>query len=119
MGTMLKPFSKIKGDFAELLACLWLFVKGYRILGRNIKGKFAEIDVLCARGDSLIAVEVKYRKTEDSCHIAVHPKQRDRQNRQLELFLSTYTKYSNFRIDYLFVFPHPCFIKHIVAAQID
>lgn len=114
---MMKPFSKIKGDFAEFLAAFYLLLKGYCVIERNLKGPFAEIDLLCVKKNTLVAVEVKYRKSHLACHGAVSFNQSRRQNRQLKLFLSKYPEYEHYRIDYVFVFPTPWFIKHVVAVN--
>lgn len=52
------------GRRAEVLAVLWLRLKGYRILARNWRAAGGEIDILARRGDMLVAVEVKRRDTE-------------------------------------------------------
>ena len=49
------------GRRAEVLAALWLMMKGYRILGFRLKTRQAEIDLLALRGKTLAVVEVKRR----------------------------------------------------------
>ncbi|MGZ6014772.1 MAG: YraN family protein [Phenylobacterium sp.] len=49
------------GRRAEVLAALWLMMKGYRILGFRLKTRQAEIDLLALRGRTLAVVEVKQR----------------------------------------------------------
>jgi putative endonuclease len=50
-----------RGRRAETLAVWWLRLKGYRILGRDLRLGVGEIDILARRGNLLVAVEVKYR----------------------------------------------------------
>ena len=50
-----------RGKRGERL-CAWLLrLKGYRILGRNIRTPMGEIDILARRGQVLAVVEVKSR----------------------------------------------------------
>jgi len=48
------------GKFGEDFACNYLKNKGYRIIKRNEKNRFGEIDIIVRKGDStLVFVEVK------------------------------------------------------------
>lgn len=53
--------SGLAGRRGEWLAVLYLTAKGYRLLGRRFGGKGGEIDLIMARGDSIVFVEVKAR----------------------------------------------------------
>lgn len=50
------------GRWAEFLAAQYLRLKGYRVLERRYKTKAGEIDLIVARKDLLVMVEVKARK---------------------------------------------------------
>jgi putative endonuclease len=76
-----------QGRLAELLAALLLQLKGYRIMKRRYKTPLGEIDLIAARGRTLVAVEVKYRTTLDQATEAITPKQRKRIERALSLYL--------------------------------
>lgn len=52
-------FRKQLGASGEDLAEQFLKKKGYRILGRNIRMKFGEIDILAQKGEDIVLVEVK------------------------------------------------------------
>ncbi|TAN04748.1 MAG: YraN family protein [Rhizobiaceae bacterium] len=52
-----------KGHRGELLAALTLILKGYRIVARRFRTKAGEIDVIARRGDLVLVVEVKARRT--------------------------------------------------------
>lgn len=54
-------YKKEVGQFGESLACDYLKGKGYKIIGRNIKVSFQEIDIISQRGDLIVFVEVKTR----------------------------------------------------------
>ena len=55
--------ARLSGRQAEVVAALWLMMKGYRILGFRLKTPQAEIDLLAQRGPVLAVVEVKRRMT--------------------------------------------------------
>jgi len=50
-----------RGIFGENLAVKYLEKKGYKILCRNFRTKFSEIDIIAETNTHLIFVEVKYR----------------------------------------------------------
>lgn len=50
-----------RGRRGEALCALWLRLKGYRILARNLRTPVGEIDILARRGDVLAVIEVKLR----------------------------------------------------------
>ena len=52
-----------RGRLAETLAAAALMAKGYRILGRNVKTRAGEIDIIAVRGQRIAFVEVKRRLT--------------------------------------------------------
>ncbi len=60
---MSRKTSETWGRRAENFAALWLQLKGYRILARRHKTRFGEIDLVAKRGQILVAVEVKARRT--------------------------------------------------------
>ena len=53
--------ARLSGRRSEVVAALWLMLKGYRILGFRLKTPIAEIDLLAIRGGTLAVVEVKRR----------------------------------------------------------
>ena len=61
---MRNPFSKIElGRRGEEQAVECLTQNGYRILSRNLRTKFGEIDVVAREGETLCFVEIKARST--------------------------------------------------------
>ena len=50
-----------RGRTGEWRAALALFVKGYRIVGRNFRTRLGEIDIIARKGDLIVFVEVKAR----------------------------------------------------------
>jgi len=53
--------NKVEGDWGEENACRFLEKKGYKIISRNYKTKFGEIDIICRQNNILVFVEVKTR----------------------------------------------------------
>ncbi|MBI1908044.1 YraN family protein [Candidatus Uhrbacteria bacterium] len=56
---------RIFGDNAEALAARHLEGKGMRILARQYKTTFGEIDLVARDGDEVVFVEVKARRSND------------------------------------------------------
>lgn len=54
-----------RGRLAETLAVVCLRLKGYRILKRRFRCHVGEVDILARRGDLVIGIEVKARRTRD------------------------------------------------------
>lgn len=52
-----------RGHRGEWLASLALMAKGYRIVARRYRTKIGEIDLIARRGDLVLIVEVKVRRT--------------------------------------------------------
>lgn len=55
--------SKQLGRLGESLAAGYLKKKGYRILARNYRNRFGEIDIIARHGDAIVFVEVKARSS--------------------------------------------------------
>ncbi|MDR1375653.1 MAG: YraN family protein [Holosporaceae bacterium] len=80
--------TEYKGIFGELIAALLLIVKGYWILARRYKTYCGEIDIVARKGDTIVFVEVKSRKSLRKCYEAIQNKQLQRIVRASEIFLS-------------------------------
>lgn len=57
----MNSFNKDIGNYGEELALTYLLDKGYRIISRNFRNKYGEIDLICKSKDLLIFIEVKSR----------------------------------------------------------
>ncbi len=57
--------SRPLGPLGERLAARYLWLRGYRIEGRNLRLGKHEIDLLVRKGDTLVFVEVKSRLRAD------------------------------------------------------
>ena len=94
-----------KGIISELIACIFLFFKGYKILKRRYKTHFGEIDIIAKKGNNLIAVEVKTRKNKKLAIEAIREHQINRIYKTLNYFISKNPQFinCNIRIDILLV----------------
>lgn len=50
-----------KGKKGEEIAASFLKSKGYRVIDRNFKSRYGEIDIIALEGDFLVFIEVKTR----------------------------------------------------------
>ena len=53
------------GDKAEAQACHYLQTRGLQLLARNFRCRGGEIDLVMQHADSLVFVEVRYRRCND------------------------------------------------------
>lgn len=115
----LKKIVHIKGAFFEMVAAGLLRMKGYRVLARNKKFGGVEIDILAAKGRTLVIAEVKYRKSRQKGHEALHPKQRQRLMRQAQQLASSGSYFQDVRIDVVLFFAHRPYVQHIRNAGLE
>ena len=54
--------NKKTGNFGELLATLYLKLKGYEILERNFSVRGGEIDIIASKKNEISIIEVKTRR---------------------------------------------------------
>ena len=59
-----KPIHLVNGAKAETIVAEYLKHQGHKIIARNYKTKFYEIDIVSATSDRIYFTEVKYRKTD-------------------------------------------------------
>ena len=78
------------GKQGEDLAAAHLAENGYRILERNYRSVFGEIDIVAEEGDTLVFVEVKSRRSEayGDPQLAVGPKKQRKISRVAMSYLS-------------------------------
>lgn len=67
-----------RGRAAELIAALYLFAKGYRILGQRLRTPHGEVDLAAWKKGVLVIVEVKRRASKLAGGLAVSPRQQQR-----------------------------------------
>ncbi len=108
------------GHFAELLARLFLNLKGYRCLAQNCRGKkgssAGEIDLIMRKGKTIAFVEVKTRKNLEQAAYAILPKQQQRIIKAAETFLQKNPAYRESEIRFDAVLISLPLIRHIPNA---
>ncbi|MFH1244724.1 MAG: YraN family protein [bacterium] len=62
--SMGKQGNKITGNKGEALAAEYLQVKGYKILQRNYRSRWGEVDIICKQQNVVVFVEVKTKTTD-------------------------------------------------------
>lgn len=67
-----------RGLWAERICCLWLRLKGYRIVARQFRTPVGEIDIAARRGRILAIVEVKARANRETALAAITWRQQQR-----------------------------------------
>ena len=103
------------GRAAESLAAIYLRLKGYRIIARDLRTPVGEIDLIACRGNVLVFVEVKARSA-DAVEVLTAA-QRRRIVRAAELFIARKPGLAmmSIRFDLLLV-GRRRWPRHIVAA---
>lgn len=71
---------KSKGNKAETQACAYLQAKGLKLITKNFSTKSGEIDLIMDDNDTLVFIEVRYRKNTDfgGAAASVTPKKQQR-----------------------------------------
>lgn len=95
-----------RGRTAEMLAVLLLKVKGYRILAQRFRCAAGEIDIIAAKGNIFIFVEVKARTNTAVALESIGPQQQRRIEAAAGVWLQSETS-QNFavRFDVITVAP--------------
>ncbi|MFA5901755.1 MAG: YraN family protein [Hyphomicrobium sp.] len=82
-----------RGHLAELFAAVALIAKGYRIIGRNVKTRAGEIDIIAVRGKRLAFVEVKCRPSTEAAEAAIGARQAARIRNAADYWLAYRSRY--------------------------
>ena len=105
------------GRLAEHLAAFYLKVKFYRVIKRRYKCSVGEIDILAVKNKTLVAVEVKFRRSKENALQTIHTKNKRRVARALEHFIVHNPYYSTYdlRFDAIAI-TWPLTIQHLDNA---
>lgn len=82
-----------RGRLSEAIAAATLMAKGYRILGRRVKTRAGEIDIIAVRGKRLAFVEVKRRASTEAAEAAITARQAARIRRAADHWLAHRPRY--------------------------
>ncbi len=88
------------GAYFEDRACAYLKDKGFKILHRNVRYRFGEIDIVALFGRALVFVEVKG----GNCFFPPRLRINEKKLRAIEMAANMYTKglgdkYESYRLD--------------------
>jgi len=104
------------GRRSEILAALFLRIKGWRILARRVKTPRGEVDLVARRGRMVAFVEVKWRATGKELDHAIDEYRLRRVAAAAEAIAPRYVRPGDLqRIDVLLLAPGS-FPRHIVNA---
>jgi putative endonuclease len=106
-----------RGLRAESLALAYLLLKGYRPLARRFCAAGGEVDLIVARGGTIIFVEVKTRGSLDDALTAITPTKRRRFSRAARAWLGKHpwAATKTWRADAVFLAPRRM-PRHLVGA---
>jgi putative endonuclease len=85
-----------RGRLSEAVAAALLMAKGYLIVGRRVKTRAGEIDIIAVRGKRLAFVEVKRRLTREDAEAAVSARQAARIRRAADYWLAYRPRYHEY-----------------------
>ncbi len=105
-----------RGRRGEALCALWLRLKGYRILGRNLRTPQGEVDILARRGRPLAVVEVKARDDVAAAGESVTRDKRNRLLRAARFLLSRLPESNDLSIRFDAMLVAPWRIHHVMDA---
>lgn len=108
-----------KGLQAEARAEKHLIFQHYHIIANRYKTPHGEIDIICTKDQTLIAVEVKNRKSMQAGLESIRSKQKERIQNALHFFISHHSKYENFDCRFDVIILTPTAIRHLPHAWIE
>jgi len=107
----------LRGHRAELAALVFLIAKGYRPLARRFAAAGGEVDLVVARGNDIVFVEVKARSHLDEARNAITATKRRRFSRAVRAWIARHPEAAGktWRADAIFIAPWS-WPHHVVAA---
>ncbi len=110
-----------RGVWGEVAAAAWLMLHGYRILARQERTPYGEIDIIAVRGQRLAFVEVKRRRTLEAAEAALMPMQAARVARACDFWVARHPRYHHHEIglDAVLIVPwqRPVHLPNALDAQ--
>ena len=110
-----------RGHSSEWIAAAALMLKGFRIVARRYRTKLGEIDLIARRGDLVLIVEVKARKTLVEAMEAIARESERRIEGAADLWLTRQPDYArlSMRFDMVAVLPWrwPVHVENIFRGR--
>lgn len=102
-----------RGRRAEGIAAFWLRLHGWRILGRRIRTRLGEVDLVARRGRTLAFVEVKARDSAAGLDLAIDEYRLRRVAAAAQLLAPRFARpRDDIRIDVVLIAPR-CWPRHL------
>lgn len=109
-----------RGSIGEWIAAALLMAKGYRILARQHRTPYGEIDIIAVRRRRMAFVEVKRRRTREAAEAAITPAQAERVTRAAEHWLQRHPRYGGHAmgLDAILIVPwsRPEHLENVLAG---
>ena len=111
----------LNGRAGEEEAALFLERKGLKIISRNFKSRYGEVDIIAVDGEALAFIEVKNwsKFGIDSLEQAINKKKQRRIIETAKYFLSLHREYIYMVIRFDIVFISPAEITHLASAFME
>lgn len=95
-----------KGKMGEEIALRYLMNMNMKIIGKNFKCPYGEIDLITSKNDKLIFYEVKYRENENYGPIeySIDHKKKIRLLKSAQYFLTNYENFNKYDIEFSAIF---------------
>lgn len=107
------------GRNAELIASIFLMIKGYRLLERRYKAKSGEIDLITKQKHTIVIIEVKSRANLNDALEAVTPRNRRRIENAGRSYLARHPDFAVFGLRYDIIAIAGLRLQHIRDAWRD
>lgn len=102
-----------RGRRAEGIAAFWLRLHGWRILGRRIRTRLGEVDLVARRGRTVAFVEVKARDSAAGLDLAIDEYRLRRVAAAAHLLTPRFARpRDDIRIDVILIAPR-CWPRHL------
>ena len=115
--TLRRRRARHRGRLAEAAARAVLRLKGFRIIGRNVRTPVGELDIVARRGDLVVFAEVKARRDWETAAYALQAPQIRRLTRAAEAFLGRRPELARLRVRFDMFLVRPWrWPRHLVDA---
>lgn len=111
-----KKQAEARGRLAEIVAVLFLVLKGYRILATRFRAAGGEIDIVARQRGVLIFVEVKQRPTTEDARLAVTTTNQRRIKSAADAWLAKRARRSDVPLRYDIIAISPQALRHFRDA---
>lgn len=96
-----RPAHLLQGEKSEQLACRYLLNQGLQLIEKNFRSKYGEIDLIMKDNETLVIVEVRFRKSNKygGALESISQKKQSRIIATTQYYLSTHKVNSSIRFD--------------------